>query len=225
MHRSYNRADGFTKSLCTVTERARKLRAQYMLQAQGLRTRIEIRVNRIPMALRKANMGDLWLKYGESATKPMIPKAQVSPRGIQSPPAQPGHNNTRANPSPLRGMKRLRSIPSPGLLEVMLTQAVMIYHPWIKRMKTWRTQRNDHDVQSYRQHVRRQRFKPPKSCLHDRRTLAHFLAHLYALLCPQESQSLHVPYPLSNQRHQSQLEGRPAYSRTWLGRPNLGEAR
>ncbi|ROW11521.1 hypothetical protein VMCG_01129 [Cytospora schulzeri] len=46
-----------------IADRARKLRAQYNLQAQGLRTRIEIRVNRIPMALRKARMGDLADKY------------------------------------------------------------------------------------------------------------------------------------------------------------------
>ncbi|KAF3762348.1 hypothetical protein M406DRAFT_242190, partial [Cryphonectria parasitica EP155] len=46
-----------------ITERARKLRAQYSLQAQGLRTRIEIRVNRIPMALRKAKMGELADRY------------------------------------------------------------------------------------------------------------------------------------------------------------------
>ncbi|KAI9847183.1 MAG: hypothetical protein M1837_003046 [Sclerophora amabilis] len=42
-----------------ITERARRLRAQYAMQAQGLQTRIEIRVNRIPMSLRRANMGDL----------------------------------------------------------------------------------------------------------------------------------------------------------------------
>ena len=48
-----------------MTERARKLRAQYALQAHSLRTRIELRVNRIPMAVRKANMGDLLLKYEE----------------------------------------------------------------------------------------------------------------------------------------------------------------
>ncbi|EME87450.1 uncharacterized protein MYCFIDRAFT_62423 [Pseudocercospora fijiensis CIRAD86] len=42
-----------------VTERARKLRAQYALQAQGLRARLEMRVNRIPQALRKCNMQDL----------------------------------------------------------------------------------------------------------------------------------------------------------------------
>ena len=46
-----------------VTERARKLRAQYALQAQSLRTRIEMRINRIPSGLRKMKMGDLYEKY------------------------------------------------------------------------------------------------------------------------------------------------------------------
>ncbi|KAL8905207.1 MAG: hypothetical protein Q9171_006764 [Xanthocarpia ochracea] len=52
-----------------ITERARKLRAQYVLQAQNLRMRIELRVNRIPTAMRKANMGDLYEKYLESTKK------------------------------------------------------------------------------------------------------------------------------------------------------------
>ncbi|PKS06521.1 hypothetical protein jhhlp_007269 [Lomentospora prolificans] len=46
-----------------ITERARRLRAQYNLQAQGLRSRIEIRVNRIPISLRKMTMGDLLAKF------------------------------------------------------------------------------------------------------------------------------------------------------------------
>lgn len=49
-------------TLDAVTERARRLRAQYHLQTQGLRSRIEIRVNRIPTSLRKVKMGDLLLK-------------------------------------------------------------------------------------------------------------------------------------------------------------------
>ncbi|EPE09207.1 hypothetical protein F503_06983 [Ophiostoma piceae UAMH 11346] len=57
-----------------VTERARKLRAQYSLQAQGLRTRIEIRVNRIPMALRKLKMGELLQKHSTSQQKPAASK-------------------------------------------------------------------------------------------------------------------------------------------------------
>lgn len=46
-----------------VTERARKLRAHYALQVQDLRARIERRVNRIPVALRKATMGELLEKH------------------------------------------------------------------------------------------------------------------------------------------------------------------
>ncbi|KAL9072662.1 MAG: hypothetical protein Q9157_005015 [Trypethelium eluteriae] len=55
-----------------VTERARKLRAQYALQVHGLRSRLEMRINRIPQALRKANLGDLLAKHleQESAPKP-----------------------------------------------------------------------------------------------------------------------------------------------------------
>ncbi|MCJ1419803.1 hypothetical protein MMC32_006159 [Xylographa parallela] len=52
-----------------ITERARKLRAQYALQAQSLRTRVESRVNRIPKNLRKAKMGELLLKYAENLQK------------------------------------------------------------------------------------------------------------------------------------------------------------
>ncbi|MCJ1324025.1 hypothetical protein MMC10_000687 [Thelotrema lepadinum] len=59
-----------------ITERARKLRAQYALQAQSLRTRVELRVNRIPTALRKANMGELLQKYVESQRRDQEP-----PRG------------------------------------------------------------------------------------------------------------------------------------------------
>lgn len=53
----------------SVADRARKLRAQYALQAQGLRTRLEMRINRIPRNLRKANMGDLLEKHLEAQKK------------------------------------------------------------------------------------------------------------------------------------------------------------
>ena len=52
-----------TNFFATVTERARKLRAQYALQANDLRARIERRVNRIPVSLRKANIGELLEKH------------------------------------------------------------------------------------------------------------------------------------------------------------------
>ncbi|KAG0648099.1 hypothetical protein D0Z07_5651 [Hyphodiscus hymeniophilus] len=93
-----------------ITERARKLRAQYMLQAQGLRTRIEIRVNRIPMAIRRANMGELLLNYSENATRPVLAKAQTSPAKLQSPSrvqTQQSQKYLRTSPSPQRRIKRL----------------------------------------------------------------------------------------------------------------------
>ncbi|KAK0250012.1 hypothetical protein LTS09_014892 [Friedmanniomyces endolithicus] len=60
-----------------ITERARKLRAQYALQAQGLRTRLEMRVNRIPQALRQRKMGDLLAEHAEKArvtAAPAVPQ-------------------------------------------------------------------------------------------------------------------------------------------------------
>lgn len=57
----------FSLSFTLVTERARGLRAHYALQAQDLRARIERRINRIPMALRKKTMGELLAKHQEAA--------------------------------------------------------------------------------------------------------------------------------------------------------------
>ncbi|KAL4786233.1 Borealin N terminal-domain-containing protein [Aspergillus varians] len=65
-----------------ITERARKLRAQYALQAQDLRARIERRVNRIPVALRKANMGELLEKHNASLRAHLD---NPSPRKYRSP--------------------------------------------------------------------------------------------------------------------------------------------
>ncbi|KAL9007527.1 MAG: hypothetical protein Q9173_007226 [Seirophora scorigena] len=73
-----------------ITERARKLRAQYALQAQSLRARIELRVNRIPTAMRKANMGELYDKYLESieqATEPVIQKSTPPAEAPKQPPS------------------------------------------------------------------------------------------------------------------------------------------
>lgn len=80
-------------TLTSVTERARRLRAQYHLQAQGLRSRIEIRINRIPMSLRKVKMEDLLLKYAEkeqqrtatSARPPPVPAKDAPTRNTQKP--------------------------------------------------------------------------------------------------------------------------------------------
>ncbi|KAI5286903.1 hypothetical protein KEM54_006412 [Ascosphaera aggregata] len=52
-----------------ITERARNLRAQYSLQTTDLRSRIERRINRIPLALRKVKMGELLAKHEEQQTQ------------------------------------------------------------------------------------------------------------------------------------------------------------
>lgn len=52
-----------------ITERARRLRAQYALQAGDLRARIERRINRVPVGLRKARMGDLLEKHAAAALR------------------------------------------------------------------------------------------------------------------------------------------------------------
>jgi hypothetical protein len=60
--------------------------------AQGLRSRIEIRINRIPMALRKMKMEDLLLKYSEKEQRaasamqpPPVPAKDYPVRGTQRP--------------------------------------------------------------------------------------------------------------------------------------------
>ncbi|KAL8873020.1 MAG: hypothetical protein Q9174_001439 [Haloplaca sp. 1 TL-2023] len=102
-----------------VTERARKLRAQYALQCQSLRTRIGLRVNRIPTAMRKANMGELWVKHLESIKQPPAASAKRSSTELdtaskQQPPAKAAHTlsdsrptiKNTAPPPPSRGNKR-----------------------------------------------------------------------------------------------------------------------
>ncbi|ELR07989.1 hypothetical protein VC83_04352 [Pseudogymnoascus destructans] len=92
-----------------ITERARKLRAQYMLQAQGLRTRIEIRVNRIPTGLRKAKMGDLLLKYNEAKSNAILPGMTARGGNMGSPSRnflQENQRNARNSPSPMRQLER-----------------------------------------------------------------------------------------------------------------------
>jgi hypothetical protein len=83
-----------------------------MLQAQGLRTRIEIRINRIPMALRRANMGELLLKYSENASKsgPIAPKFTANIRSPSNIVMQKKQYISRVSPSP-RGAKRIRYAP------------------------------------------------------------------------------------------------------------------
>ncbi|KAF2480471.1 Borealin N terminal-domain-containing protein [Neohortaea acidophila] len=62
-----------------ITDRARKLRGQYALQAQGLRVRLEGRLNRVPFQLRQRKMQDLMNEYVEkrSPAKPALMSTQA----------------------------------------------------------------------------------------------------------------------------------------------------
>ncbi|KAH6630656.1 Borealin N terminal-domain-containing protein [Chaetomium sp. MPI-SDFR-AT-0129] len=87
-----------------LTERARKLRANYNIHAQSLRTRIEIRVNRIPLALRKLTMGELLEKYSDSKEPQPQQKSTANAGSVRGPPVPakdgPSRPPTRAgNPS------------------------------------------------------------------------------------------------------------------------------
>ena len=100
--------------LLPVTERARKLRAQYALQAQSLRTRIELRINRIPNSLRKANMGELLARYMElsdqrqqSAPPETMPAVEVASSGVSKPILVSEDSGSTDEPRD-RGTKRTR---------------------------------------------------------------------------------------------------------------------
>lgn len=108
-----------------VAERARKLRANYNIHAQSLRTRVEIRVNRIPLSLRKVKMGDLLLKYsGEqhlqlqkaapgSARGPPVPAKDTPKKDTQLLPPRP---LTAPSVSPAHSIKRPRyDLFTPGV--------------------------------------------------------------------------------------------------------------
>ncbi|KPM45429.1 hypothetical protein AK830_g1084 [Neonectria ditissima] len=91
-----------------ITERARRLRAQYNLQAQGLRSRIEIRVNRIPMSQRKIKMGDLLLKHLEQEEKRSA-RSQAPAKDIptRANPSRPTHATTLTAKPAGRAQKRM----------------------------------------------------------------------------------------------------------------------
>lgn len=116
MHKtSWERAASSNASI--VTERARKLRAQYNLQAQGIRTRIEIRVNRIPMALRKAKMGELADKYtsGQHPLQARPTPSHSASHSIRPPVPQKDNLLVRAeSSSSTRSHATTSSRPGPG---------------------------------------------------------------------------------------------------------------
>ncbi|KAK8218304.1 Borealin N terminal-domain-containing protein [Phyllosticta capitalensis] len=85
-----------------VTERARKLRAQYALLSQGLRSRLEMRVNRIPSSLRKTNIMDLVEKYSEQPNGAPSTQTRPLPSATRK---TPGFS-TSSTPDITRGKKR-----------------------------------------------------------------------------------------------------------------------
>lgn len=72
-------------SIRSVTERARRLRAQYALQACDLRGRIERRINRVPVGLRKARMGDLLETHNNAVLRAQQPQTMVTSKKPTSP--------------------------------------------------------------------------------------------------------------------------------------------
>lgn len=80
------------------------------MQAQQLRSRVEMRVNRIPTALRRLKMGDLLAKHSE--TEQQRPRSAY----VAKPPPVPAKDGTSPKPIPRkpvssktqRGQKRLR---------------------------------------------------------------------------------------------------------------------
>ncbi|KAJ5581253.1 hypothetical protein N7450_007554 [Penicillium hetheringtonii] len=99
-----------------VTERARKLRSQYALQANDLRARIERRVNRIPVSLRKANMGDLYEKYNaqNSTTSPLRKPSPAKSRVATNISVGPASPAGRARRTSNEGFSDKENAPATG---------------------------------------------------------------------------------------------------------------
>lgn len=103
-----------------ITERARHLRAHYALQCADLRARIERRVNRIPIAMRKLTMGELIAKHSapqlQHTTASSIHAQVTTTAGEKSLPPLPSDFEPKTSspiripaPAPTRGKKRKSS--------------------------------------------------------------------------------------------------------------------
>ena len=85
-----------------ITERARHLRAHYALQCADLRSRVERRVNRIPIAMRKMKMGELMAKHEEATKAKPTAHAQVTLPTATDRPLPPLPQEALKAASPLR---------------------------------------------------------------------------------------------------------------------------
>ncbi|KAG5794933.1 hypothetical protein H9Q69_006038 [Fusarium xylarioides] len=92
-----------------ITERARRLRAQYNYMTTTVRSRIEMRLNRVPMSMRSIKMGDLLQKFMDQeqqrAAKSTAIRKQTA-TWAASPPKQIQSSANNLKPAP-RTKKRM----------------------------------------------------------------------------------------------------------------------
>ncbi|EWY94287.1 hypothetical protein FOYG_07098 [Fusarium oxysporum NRRL 32931] len=92
-----------------ITERARRLRAQYNYMATTVRSRIEMRLNRVPMSMRNIKMGDLLQKFMDQEQQRAAKSAAIRKQTATwaaSPPKQIQSAANNLKPAP-RTKKRM----------------------------------------------------------------------------------------------------------------------
>ncbi|KAF4477554.1 hypothetical protein CGGC5_v013788 [Colletotrichum fructicola Nara gc5] len=103
-----------------ITDRARRLRAQYNQQAQTLRSRIQMRVNRVPRSMLKMTMADLVARAAEqqkrleaSSRPPPVPEKDFPPRSSPQKLALPARSTKRLSDAMTGGDKENERIVNP----------------------------------------------------------------------------------------------------------------
>ncbi|KAL2883532.1 hypothetical protein SGCOL_001215 [Colletotrichum sp. CLE4] len=103
-----------------ITDRARRLRAQYNQQAQTLRSRIQMRVNRVPRAMLKMTMADLVARAVEQQKRleavsrpPPVPEKDFPLRGSPHKLAPPARSAKRLSDAIAGGDKENEQILNP----------------------------------------------------------------------------------------------------------------
>ncbi|KAH8149585.1 uncharacterized protein LAJ45_06214 [Morchella importuna] len=66
-----------------LTERAKKLRSQCAMQAQALKQRIEMRINRVPKKLWDVTMGELLAQHGPIAVADGLVSAKLNSAAVK----------------------------------------------------------------------------------------------------------------------------------------------
>ncbi|EXJ56418.1 hypothetical protein A1O7_06761 [Cladophialophora yegresii CBS 114405] len=107
-----------------ITERARQLRAGYALQCADLRARIERRVNRIPLTMRKMTMRELMEQHQparpvKDAPRASPPKQTISvevptPKRKPLPPLPQEHASTKLQSSARQQAQQVQQAPTRG---------------------------------------------------------------------------------------------------------------